>query len=114
MQSEKLTEIHVVVGVEGEYSDRSEWEVCAYPSRELADEHAMRATEAGAEVAAKLRAMDDDEDSYTDEWDKRREVVMVNPWDATGQFSGYDEPGYHAVTIPLLHELPKVEADHAD
>jgi hypothetical protein len=35
--------IYVIEGTTGEYSDHSEWFVCAYHSRERAEEHARKA-----------------------------------------------------------------------
>jgi len=35
--------VFIVYGTTGEYSDRSEWAVCAYPKREDADKHADQA-----------------------------------------------------------------------
>lgn len=102
-------EIHVVVAVQGQYSDRSEWEVCAYFDKTMAEEHARRANEVSEDVCARLRAMDVEEDSYTDEWNRRREAVKVDirPFDGTGEMCSYDDPFYAVATLPILREVPE-------
>lgn len=42
MNNKKST-VHIVMGTTGEYSDRSEWPVCGYADKALADKHADEA-----------------------------------------------------------------------
>lgn len=45
LTGEHPSRVHVVMGTTGEYSDRTEWPVVAYPSAEQAQEHVRLATE---------------------------------------------------------------------
>jgi hypothetical protein len=42
--------IYIVQGTTGEYSDRTDWIVCAYISRELAEERASKAMRRATEL----------------------------------------------------------------
>ncbi len=48
-----MKNIYIVRGFCGEYSDRSEWTVCAYESREGAEAHALAAQAAGNSVESR-------------------------------------------------------------
>lgn len=42
--------IWIVEGTTGEYSDRTDWMVCAYTSQEKAEEHASKAVHRAVEI----------------------------------------------------------------
>lgn len=42
--------IWIVQGTTGEYSDRTDWYVCAYRSQEMAEEHASKAMRRAKEI----------------------------------------------------------------
>lgn len=73
-----MTKIYAVIGSEGQYSDYSEWVVCAYPSKELADEHARRALALAEALFSEARA------SYPkysgSQEDEAKRQVAVNAW----------------------------------
>ncbi len=48
-----MKKVYVVFGYTGEYSDRSEWPVCAYLDGSLAEEHAKRAVEEALKIEGK-------------------------------------------------------------
>ena len=69
------TKIYVVMGSEGDYSDRIEWTVVAYRDEELAKAHVL-----AAEQHARAQAEAHDEPDYdTDEWRCSPDAML--PWD---------------------------------
>lgn len=44
------SKVYVVMGTTGEYSDRTEWPVCAYLEESLAQEHITKATARAKEI----------------------------------------------------------------
>ena len=94
--------IYLVTGEMGEYSDRMEWLVCAYASRELAEKH-MRAANAWIE---------DTKSKYDDWFDFRnavREKETSSPYDP-GLEDVYSLDGveYCVSGVELRDELPKL------
>jgi len=73
--------IYIVHGTCGEYSDRTEWSVCAYD-----EEHLARAHVEAAEIFAREHA--------PDPFREDNEEPPPNPWDQNGYHSRYDTPKY--------------------
>lgn len=91
--------LHVVGGVTGEYSDRSEWEVAAYPDEDTATTHA-RLAEAEAKA---LYAGHVEEASYPNSWE------VNNRWDR-GMQTDYNGVKYEPFPLVLMldhEEYPK-------
>lgn len=61
-------EIYIVIGATGEYSDRTEWLVCAHKDEELAKDHVLHAEKRAKEIYQKAKNSDD-------EYDARQELV---------------------------------------
>lgn len=84
----------VVYGMCGEYSDRSEWNVCAYPTEELAIKHAELAQ-------ARADALSREYDSYSDIPPNANEYDSQMSSDYTGTF-------YRHCMVEVRDELPKI------
>ncbi len=84
-------QIHIVIASQGEYSDRTEWPVCAYLDEAVAREHVRLSDETDREAdAAWQLAMD----KYI-EMDDKDEA---------------DYPGYHERTIFCVSTIPLYDA----
>lgn len=86
--------IYIVHGETGEYSDRSDWNVCAYKNEEDAKIHVVKASEVARELYAKyqndfMNWYDDDGVIKTNPYDKRFSM------DYTGTNYGYSEVELH-------------------
>lgn len=45
-----MKSIYIVYGISGEYSDRRDWDICAYPTKKLAKAHAAFAQQRAQEL----------------------------------------------------------------
>src|SRR3990167_11101440 len=94
------TKIYVVMGTTGEYSDRTEWAVCAYAHKSMAEKHADEAMlwshKHGKAAQAKY------EHTYKDE-DKPN-----SPWDADYQLY-YTRTDYYVMDVSMRDTLPSGE-----
>lgn len=107
-------EIYVVVGTTGEYSDRTEWMVCAYRDEQLAKDHVVAATAwADAEKArrdAHYQAIRDTIPLYsapralTHMYPKLEE--RVSPYDPQMRIT-YTGTGYSYSRVPVRDRLPE-------
>lgn len=91
--------IYVVMGTCGEYSDRTEWPVCAFVSEDLARELGEKATKRAAEVSA----AHDAEPYYVDE----QEYAKKNEYDPGMNFN-YTGTTYYLMPVELRKSvIPK-------
>lgn len=84
----------IVMGITGEYSDRSEWPVCIYDTEELAQKHAEEAEKQAARMFA----------SASHRWD----IVPddeAKVWDENMNFD-YTGTSYFVYEAPHKAELP--------
>ncbi len=81
-----LDKVYVVCAIRvGDYSDRSEWDVAAYPDRETAEQHAALANEYDLEV------------------DVQETYLKASPYDRhRGNESGYEVASYGVIELPLV------------
>lgn len=93
--------IHIVVGTVGEYSDRSEWEVCAYFDKSLAEAHVKALDEATEKAAQRIDARSEREDIQT--WELSACISLDSACDVT--FDG--KPFYQVVTLPVHSAVPR-------
>lgn len=101
-----VNEVYIVVGVSGSYSDRSEWEVAAYPDSLMAMEHARRAQQWAEKKQSEMRAaldIDDPEQSMNEAYQIRKES---NPFDPVCLYVG-DEIEYVVSSVPYLTVIPE-------
>lgn len=82
--------IYVVMGSTGEYSDRTEWSVCAYADKALAEQHVQM-----ADACAK------------EQMPYRYDKELVNPFDP-GMIMDYTGTYYYIYEVPVRTELPVV------
>jgi len=80
--------IYIVNGSCGEYSDRQEWQICAYESEHLAKSHVE-----GAEDFTRRHAIDPHEE--------REDKKPPNPYDPKGYYDHWDTPRYWYCEIEL-------------
>lgn len=97
-------QIYVVTGMCGEYSDRSEWVVIAYPTEELAQQHVVLATE---KAQAVMQECNDVRDSWDgDTYEKLNKIrARPNPYDLNTLSDYYDTKYYYTI-IDLNDALP--------
>lgn len=95
-----MTQIHVVIGSTGEYSDRDEWLVAAYPDLTLAEEHVGIASDRARELFAATK-------SDPDPWGARRS--SVNVYDPNGRMD-YTGTSYWVAIVELRTALPQASA----
>ena len=103
--------VYLVIGVCGEYSDRTEWVVAAYFDKALAERHAdlateeeiriARAWEAAGYEAFELRYNSDGISQMPSEEIERRRAMRVNRYDAKVQ-RDYTGTDYHAAEVADL------------
>jgi hypothetical protein len=51
--------IYIVYGTTGEYSDRSDWIVCAYENKKFAEDHVSKAMHRAMEISKKRMSLFD-------------------------------------------------------
>lgn len=88
-----MSSIYVVMGSCGEYSDRTEWAVAWYPTREQADRHSDRA----AEDAKRIEDWHKENDTFWHENGPRPEET--NAYDPCMQWS-YTGADYFVIEVP--------------
>jgi hypothetical protein len=96
-----VTTVYIVMGSNGEYSDRDEWMVAAYLGEAKANEHAQAANVALSTFEA-LSSDERDElaGDCLSEW--------INPLDSVHGFCPrLCGQGYRVKTVDLLDEVPK-------
>jgi hypothetical protein len=81
--------IYIVRGSNGEYDCFVEWDVAAYTSQEMAEEHARLAGEYVSNIRRK----------------KHEYGTLVTPFDATARWDG-GAPSYEVVGVPLRDAVP--------
>lgn len=86
--------IYVVIGVTGEYSDRTEWLVVAYKTKSLAKEHVIKATE----FARKWEVQVESEDKFSYQIWKKEE----NPLDPIAPYMDYTGISYYYEEVNLI------------
>jgi len=82
-----MNAVYIVMGTTGEYSDRSEWSVCAYPERAQAEEHVERASQ-----YARLALLNQQE--------QRPVLRETNPYDPDMKMD-YTGTQYYVLKAPL-------------
>ena len=88
---EMATQLHVVIGRTGEYSDRDEWMVAAYADEALAQRHATLASD----VARTFEGTDwDVRDAATNQYDPHMRI------DYTGT-------SYYVCAVPMFDAVPE-------
>jgi hypothetical protein len=87
-----MTQIYIVRGTTGEYSDRSEWLVAAYTDEVTAQEHVILAQKRANEI----KVAQDNTDYFT-EFDK------TNIYDPNGDIDNYTGTRYFVVPV-ILYE----------
>lgn len=91
-----MMKIYIVQGSAGEYSERTEWLVCAYKNKEIAQIHAEEAQKEAATI-----------ETITDRYeDERDEAIKAAVWDKEMQF-GYTGTRYFVSEIDVLERLPQ-------
>lgn len=86
---EQPKKIYIVCATCGQYSDRTEWLVCAYFDKQAADDHALEAEKFDRAAQRTLR-----ENGYKYPPDQQR-----NPWDEISP--GFEEIDYSVQEIEL-------------
>jgi hypothetical protein len=90
--------IYIVMGKTGEYSDRSEWPVVAYPSYSEAQNHVLLATEQARLIESKREHqydyISDDEDNNDEK----------NPYDPKMKID-YNGTRYYVMEVDLLDSM---------
>jgi hypothetical protein len=113
--------IYLVIGYTGEYSAHSEWVVCAYRSKEMAEAHATGAREHAADYGRRLdgwRVMvNSTRQPYREGFHFVPFTTLVtpprpkwhsSPFDPTGNVNDWDEPPeYEVRRVVMLAEVPQ-------
>jgi len=97
-------EIYVVMGSTGEYSDRSEWLVCAYKDQKMADQHAFLAEQWA------LKKHDEYERDDRGTWELRQDIrdgKLSCPYDSDFHID-YTGTSYVALPVEVREALPEV------
>lgn len=89
-----MSKIYIVMGTTGEYSERSEWPVCAYTDQQQAQKHAADASAVAREELVKCEA----DGAYYDAFDERR--ATVNPYDPNMDLN-YNGTSYFLYEVEL-------------
>lgn len=87
-----INKIYIVFGCDGEYSDRIEWNVAAYPDEESARQHAKKAKEWNDHLW------------YKNFGKKQSQQNNSNPWDPE-QFKQYEDTDYGVTEIELYPDV---------
>lgn len=96
------TEIYIVTGTQGEYEDRRDWTICAYPSKALAEMHVAHATAHMEALRSKAPPWSIQSPSpYYAYW---RDVS--SPWDPNGVFE--QDTSYQFECVQLQSSLPTI------
>lgn len=83
-----MKQIYVVTGETGMYSDRCNWIVVAYESREKAEHHVVQAKAQSEIDKARYRAYwDDKEEPHPADYEGDEGFLMKSPWDPDDETS---------------------------
>ena len=96
--------IYVVMGSTGEYSDRSEWLVCAYTDKLLAEQHAFLAEKWALETQKEYEANDDGTWKVSQDIDDKK---LFCPYDSQMHMD-YTGTSYVALPVEVREALPEV------
>jgi hypothetical protein len=94
--------VYVVIGETGEWADASQWNVCAYLDKSLADQHAQTATDAARSLG--VLHIDDDTHISNELQTLYNPNPPINPFDALMEVDT-NGVSYRVVEIPLRAEL---------
>ena len=89
--------IYVVMGICGQYSDRTEWTVAAYKDREMADAHADKASKISMAYYKGL------ESRYVYNQDDLKEKLGEVDPNACVDYTGTD---WFVLEVPFLDKVP--------
>jgi hypothetical protein len=95
-------DIYVVVGQTGEYSDRTDWYVCAYLDEAKATKHADEAMKWAVQNEEKCSEMTYETDYYSEDF------TFGNPWDEDMQMQSR-RTDYYVAAVEIREDLPVVE-----
>ena len=93
-----MRKVYVVIGEQGEYSDRSEWCVAAWETEEQAKAHVLAATVLGRNIIVGARELRENGGPYSGE------ARLKSPLDPSLGTSWLDEPSYYYAEVPLFSE----------
>lgn len=99
-----MTTIYVVMGSHGEYSDRSEWMVAAYPDEQKAQEH-VRSVEAALRAFIALER-EERERIAEASGDSGGDIAKQSLDMAKGFYTWDYDQRYWLDTVELLDEVP--------
>lgn len=85
-----MSDIYVVMGTTGEYSDRSEWPVLAFVDEEAAKRHVENASRRAKELEA----------TAPEDWNKKSDHWKQNEFDKEMQHD-YTETTYYYMHVEL-------------
>ena len=85
-----MTNVYVVVGSSGEYSDRTEWGVVAFISEDAAKDHVEKATKRAKELEA----------TRPTDWTKQADHFKSNEFDPDMK-TDYTGTSYYYITVEL-------------
>lgn len=108
--------IYVVMGHTGEYSDRREWPVCGYKTKEMAEEHAFQATKRAKEIFDLIESPENKNRPYEEGTGKGRlgfydlandETVpeTYNKYDSNMSMD-YTGTDYYVIDVEMRSALP--------
>jgi len=99
-ENEVFPTIYTVVGEDGDYSDRDNWNVCSYENEELANEHVEKANEYVQQVIDKHL-----DDKWSD--DKLSMYNLQNPYDREGVGVDFNDVKYYTRNTKLIKRVTK-------
>lgn len=89
------TEIYLVKGSQGAHEDRTDWSICAYTSKDLAEQHVAKATEHMDALRRQAPARSiQNPPPYYDYW-----WGASSPWDPNGEFEEDTSYSYECVQL---------------
>jgi hypothetical protein len=89
-------QVHVVMGSTGEYSDRSEWPVCAYQDKARADEHADLAKNEAHKLAKARKSRYEDVKEGSNIYDPK-------------MYMDYTGTDYYVLSVDLVDAIPGID-----
>ena len=88
--------IWVVEGSTGEYDDRRDWTVCAYTSKEAANDHAEAAKKAALKISLQL-----EEEQPANYYLRRAELCEANKLDPDIMMDRWTGTDYYVYSVEL-------------